>query len=174
MNTISPARIYYREYGSGLSLIFLHGGWGYEVYPFNQQIAVLADRFRILIPDRSGYGRSIKVDHLTVNFHQRAASEMVEFLDALGIEKAILWGHSDGAVIAALMGLMQPSRCLGLILEACHYYRAKPNSQEFFQTAVFEPEMFGPEICRILALEHGEPYWRKLLEYHGRAWLNLA
>jgi pimeloyl-ACP methyl ester carboxylesterase len=30
-----PARIYYREAGSGVPLVFLHGGWGYEIYPFD-------------------------------------------------------------------------------------------------------------------------------------------
>ena len=31
------ADIYYREFGSGVPLVFLHGGWGYEIYPLDEQ-----------------------------------------------------------------------------------------------------------------------------------------
>ena len=45
--------IYCREAGAGPALVFLHGGWGYEVYPFDRQIDTLSGRYRIVIPDRT-------------------------------------------------------------------------------------------------------------------------
>jgi hypothetical protein len=33
---IGPVEIHYREAGSGTTLVFLHGGWGYEVFPFDR------------------------------------------------------------------------------------------------------------------------------------------
>src|SRR6267142_278721 len=54
----SPVSIHYREQGAGLPILFLHGGWGYEMYPLDRQIEVLSATRRIIIPDRSGYGRS--------------------------------------------------------------------------------------------------------------------
>jgi haloalkane dehalogenase len=101
LDIAGPVRIYYREAGAGIPLVFLHGGWGYEVYPFDRAIEALRGRFRILIPDRSGYGRSTPLTKLPADFHRRAAIEMARFLDALKIERAVLWGHSDGAVIAS-------------------------------------------------------------------------
>ncbi len=116
---ISPVTIHYREFGRGKPLVILHGGWGYGIYPFDQQIAAFENQFRILIPDRSGYGRSTRVTgEMPLDFHRRAALETFSFLDALGIENAILWGHSDGAVIAAMMGLAAPERCSSAVLEA--------------------------------------------------------
>jgi len=168
-----PVEIYYREWGSGLPLIFLHGGWGYEVYPFDRQIEALRDRFRILIPDRTGYGRSPRMGEFPTDFHSRAAVETTRFLDALGIERAVLWGHSDGAVISAIMGLATPSRFTCLVLEAFHYDRAKPNSRDFFESMVSNPERFGERVCKILTREHGEDYWRQLLAASGRAWLKI-
>ena len=105
-----PTRTYIRDAGAGAPLIFLHGGWGYEVYPFDRQIDALDRQYRILIPDRSGYGRSPRITSLPPDFHRRAAAETTQVLDALEIDHAVLWGHSDGAVIAALMGLAAPSR----------------------------------------------------------------
>jgi len=39
---------------------FLHGGWGYGVYPIDRQIEALQDQVRFIIPDRSGHGRSTR------------------------------------------------------------------------------------------------------------------
>src|SRR5262245_34641951 len=170
---VGAARIYYRESGGGPPLVFLHGGWGYEVYDFGRQIAALSSRRHILIPDRSGYGRSPQITSLPVDFHQRAAEETLRFLDALRIERAALWGHSDGAVIAALLGLRSPARFSALILEAFHYSRAKTGSLDFFRTMIADPERAGGRAISALTRDHGEG-WRKVLERNAMAWLELA
>ncbi len=172
--SISPIEIHYREAGSGSALVFLHGGWGYEVYPFDRQIDAFGDRFRVLIPDRTGYGRSMRLSHLPGDFHAHAAVETMRLLDALQIERAVLWGHSDGAVIAAKMGLAAPDRVSGLILEACHFYRVKPGSREFFEVMAGDPGLLGERVTGTLAREHGEDYWHKLIVINGAAWLEIS
>lgn len=170
----SPVRIHYREAGTGRPLVFLHGGWGYEAYPFDLQIHEFSNEYRMLIPDRSGYGRSPRINELPVDFHHRAAIEMTCWLDVLKIERPILWGHSDGAVIAALMGLATPDRFAGIILEAFHLLRVKPGSREFFETMMEQPERLGERVCTALRNDHGEDYWRELILMNGGAWLRLA
>jgi pimeloyl-ACP methyl ester carboxylesterase len=167
------ARVYYREFGAGAPLVFLHGGWGYEVYPFDQAITVLGERFHILIPDRSGYGRSGKLASLPPDFHARAAEETLLFLDALGIDRALLWGHSDGAVIAALVGLRVPARCHGLILEAFHYTRRKYGSVDFFHAMISDPYSVGARALEALARDHGDR-WQEVLEQNAAAWLDIV
>jgi pimeloyl-ACP methyl ester carboxylesterase len=171
---VSPVEIHYREVGSGPPLVFLHGGWGYEIYPFDRQIDALQDRFRIVIPDRTGYGRSRRLTHVPVDFHARAAVETMRLLDALQIERPVLWGHSDGAVIAAKIGLAAPDRMAGLILEAFHFYRVKPGSREFFEVMAGDPALLGERVGSTLAREHGEDYWHKLIVINGNAWLAIA
>ena len=170
----TPATIYYREAGGGHPLVFLHGGWGYEVYAFDSQIEAFGHDYGILIPDRSGYGRSPHVESMPVDFHRRAALETIYWLDALKIERAILWGHSDGAVIATWIGLLWPERVTGAILEAFHLLRVKPRSREFFETMVKNPEGLGERVTAALRRDHGEAYWRKLILMNGTAWLRLA
>jgi pimeloyl-ACP methyl ester carboxylesterase len=165
--------IHYREYGQGTPLLFLHGGWGYEVYPFDKQIESLADRFRILIPDRSGYGRSNRISSLPADFHLRAALETRGFLDALQIDRAVLWGHSDGAVIATFIGLDAPARCEGIIFEAFHYYRVKEGSRAFFGAMAQDPESLGERVTTALAREHGDDYWKEIILLNGEAWLRI-
>jgi pimeloyl-ACP methyl ester carboxylesterase len=171
---VSPVEIHYRETGIGRPLVFLHGGWGYQIYPFDKQIESLADRFRILIPDRTGYGRSQSIEHLPSDFHRRAAVETIQVLDALHIDRPVLWGHSDGAVIATLIGLSAPDRIAAVILEAFHFYRVKPGSREFFETMAGDPNLLGERVARVLANDHGEDYWQKLILNNGNAWLRIA
>src|SRR5208283_5478831 len=124
---VRPVRIHYRDVGSGRPVVFLHGGWGYGMYPIDRQIEVLGSEVRFVIPDRSGHGRSARFPGaLPLDFHRRAAEETLLVLDALGIDRAVLWGHSDGSIIAAMIGLAAPERCAGLVLEAFHFYRNKP------------------------------------------------
>ncbi len=172
---ISSVTIHYREFGSGKPLVILHGGWGYGIYPFDRQIAAFENQFRILIPDRSGYGHSTQVPgEMPLDFHRRAALETFAFLDALGIKCAFLWGHSDGAVIAAMMGLAVPQRCTGLVLEAFHYLRRKPGSRSFFERFAAHPVDLGEDARKLLAEDHGETHWPTVLRRNCGAWFRIA
>lgn len=172
---LSPVTIHYREFGSGRPLVFLHGGWGYGVYPFDWQIKAFQSDFRILIPDRSGYGHSSQVvGEMPLDFHRRAATETIGFLDALGIERAVLWGHSDGSVIAAMAGLAAPERCNCVVLEAFHYLRKKPGSRSFFERFAARPEELGEETRKLLAADHGENQWPAVLRRNCGVWFRIA
>jgi pimeloyl-ACP methyl ester carboxylesterase len=128
-----------------------------------------------VIPDRSGYGRSARLPRqMATDFHRRAAQETLLVLDALGIERAVLWGHSDGAVIAAMIGLSAPERCSRLILEAFHFYRNKPASHSFFDRFAARPEEVNDEAQRLLVADHGAAHWRKVIQRNCRVWLKLA
>src|SRR5208282_5264374 len=45
---VSPVSIHYQDIGSGPPLVFLHGGWGYGVYPIDRQIEALRGQVRLL------------------------------------------------------------------------------------------------------------------------------
>ena len=170
---LSPVRVYYREAGTGRPIVILHGGWGYEIYPFDRQLAALAADRRIVIPDRSGYGRSERIARQETDFHHRAAEETWGVIDALGLEQPTLWGHSDGAIIALLMGLSAPDRLNQVIVEATHFFRNKPSSREFFETMIGDPNGLGPRVTTILERDHG-PRWRDQIRMNGDAWLRIA
>ena len=172
---IHPVRIHYRDVGSGSPLVFLHGGWGYESYPIRHQIEAFADRVRFVIPSRSGHGLSQRISGpMPSDFHQRAAEETLLVLNALSIERAIFWGHSDGAVIAARIGLTAPDRCVRLVLEAIHLQRSKPNSRDFFQKFAQHPGEVKESMQKLLAADHGENHWKNVVQRNCRAWLQLA
>jgi len=170
---VSPVSIHYRMRGSGVPLIILHGGWGYDIYPFDRQLAAFEQAHRIVIPDRTGYGASGALDVQRVDFHQRAADETLALMDVLAIDRAVLWGHSDGAVIALRLGVTAPARVIGIVAEATHFWRQKPRSRSFFETMRDAPEQLGGRVVATLQREHGER-WRPLISTNGAAWLRLA
>jgi pimeloyl-ACP methyl ester carboxylesterase len=153
-------------------LVVLHGGWGAGIYPFDRQMAAF-DRHRVIVPDRTGYGRSGTIDTQPVDFHQRAADETLAVLDALGLERVSLWGHSDGAVIAFKIALTAPERVDRIVAEAAHFFRRKPHSRGFFEAMRDRPEQFGGRVSKALEADHGSR-WRSLLSMNGLAWLQLA
>jgi len=169
----SPVRVHYRDAGGGRAIVILHGGWGYEIYPFERQIAALAVHHRVVVPDRTGYGQSGRIERQATDFHHRAAAETFALIDALALDRPIVWGHSDGAVIALLMGLLAPERVKGLIAESTHFFRNKPSSRRFFETMRDCPEELGGRIAGVLAHEHGDD-WRQVIAMNAAAWLRLA
>lgn len=164
------SRVFYREHGDGPVVVHLHGGWGYEVYSVAAQLSAPA---RFVIPDRTGYGRSTPIAELPPRFHEAAAIETERFLDAIGIDRCVVWGHSDGAVIAAILGARDPRRYRGVVLEALHRDREKPRSRRFFTDMAEDPGRFGERIAQVLRADHGAR-WREVLQMDGRAWLAIA
>jgi pimeloyl-ACP methyl ester carboxylesterase len=169
----SPVRIHVRDFGEGPAIVFLHGGWGYEIYPFDRQIEALGSRRRIVIPDRSGYGGSGPLEDLPTDFHHRAMEEARAVLDALGIERPVLWGHSDGAIIALLLGLAAPDRIAGAIVEATHFYKDKPSSRAFFEGMIANPQAIGGGAIAAMTRDHGDR-WPDLVTMHSRTWLRIS
>lgn len=170
--------LHYRDEGQGdPPIVILHGGWGYAFYPFDDAIARIPRRF--VIPDRGGYGKSPPLDpsrpppSLPPGFHRRYADEMLALLGELSIDRCILWGHSDGAVIAILMALSDPARCTRIVVEALHLDREKPRSREFFTTMATNPDAFGERVATKLASDHGDD-WRTIIRADGQAWLDIA
>lgn len=104
------------EAGEGRPLVFLHGAGGLtEESPF---LAALARRWHVYAPLLPGYGNSEGGeelrDMLAVTLHS------FDVLDALGLDRPILVGHSMGGMIAAEMAAVAPREveCLGLIAPA--------------------------------------------------------
>ena len=169
----SPVRVHYRDAGEGPPIVFLHGGWGYDIYPFDRQSEAFGSRHRIVIPDRSGYGGSAPIERLPTDFHQRAMEETRAFIDALDLERPILWGHSDGAIIALLLGLAAPERVAATIVEATHYYRYKPGSRAFFEEIIGNPQSLGGGVAAVMMRDHGGR-WPAIVDMHSRTWLRIA
>jgi 2-hydroxy-6-oxonona-2,4-dienedioate hydrolase len=111
--TVFGQKIRYVEAGSGPVVVLLHGlGGNATNWAFN--IPALAQKYRVVVPDQIGFGRS---DKPLVNYRVGTYTDFLDkFLDELKIEKASLVGNSMGGWIAALYTLQHPSRVERLVL----------------------------------------------------------
>lgn len=172
---VRGALLHYRKYGhSDTSLLLLHAGWGLAINGFSYQESELADRFTLIVPDRRGYGRSSLVASLPADFHWQAADDMYGLLDVLETSKVYIWGHSDGAVIGAIMAILQPTRVLGLIFEGGHFYNRKPYSQDAFESLYRDPMLLPQATQHKLAKYHGQTIWQRVIRNWAGAWLELG
>lgn len=98
------------------AIIFLHGAGGNLRDQMHIFRPLLEQDYRLIFPDRPGQGYSDVVE----NSHdpKQQAKSIALLMDELGIEKAIISGHSYGGVVASAFAVLYPQKTQGLILLA--------------------------------------------------------
>jgi pimeloyl-ACP methyl ester carboxylesterase len=127
---IGSQRLEYRMIGprpdAAPTLVLLHEGlgcvglWG----DFPQQLQT-ATGCGVFVYSRAGYGKSspVKLPRPLSYMHDEARDTLPKLLDAVGFQRGLLIGHSDGASIAAIYaGSHQDHRVGGLTLIAPHFF----------------------------------------------------
>jgi pimeloyl-ACP methyl ester carboxylesterase len=104
----------YSEAGAGTPLVLLHG-IGSAARAFDDQLAGLSDRLRVIAWDAPGYGGSTCLAPASPRASDYAAA-LAAMLDTLGIPACHLVGHSLGTLIAASFAADHPQRILSLTL----------------------------------------------------------
>lgn len=171
--SINDVTLHYTTHGHGEPLLLIHGGWGLGINGFHYQETTLAREYRLIVPDRRGYGKSSRVVGFTADFHWQHAEDLLRLLDALMIDRVRVWGHSDGAVIGAIMAIVQPVRIRALVFEGGHLYNRKAEAQFQMRRVYGDPDLL-PEAARVkLAHYHGEHYWPQVIRNWAGAWLEL-
>lgn len=112
-------KIGYAEAGpaDGPVVLLLHG-WPYDIYSFVDVAPVLADAgYRVLIPYLRGYGTTEFLSANTPRNGQQTAiaSDIVAFMDALKIERAVIGGYDWGGRTADILAALWPERCKALV-----------------------------------------------------------
>ncbi len=115
--TLSMAYMELRpERPNGKSILLLHGKNFTGAYWRDTAAALAAKGYRVVMPDQIGFGKSSKPEHLQYSFSMLARNTAA-LMDALGIEKSHVLGHSMGGMLATRYALIFPERVDRLILE---------------------------------------------------------
>jgi pimeloyl-ACP methyl ester carboxylesterase len=99
--------------GSGPALVFFHGPWGLTWDPF---LDALARDFTVHAPEHPGTTLGAPDDIYQLDGLWDLVVCYDELLDALGLEQAVLVGHSFGGMVAAEMAAASPRRARQLVL----------------------------------------------------------
>jgi pimeloyl-ACP methyl ester carboxylesterase len=119
---VDGVRLHYVERGQGPALVLLHGNVVFSG-DFEQSglLERAAERYRVIAFDRPGYGYSER-PRTTVWTPENQARLLHHALQEIGVDSALVVGHSWGTMVALAMALEVPDFVRGLVLLSGYYY----------------------------------------------------
>ena len=167
---VNDTDLYYEVYGNHdqkESLLLLHGFSGTGRTHWHQQIPVFAERYRVVVPDLRGHGKS-KCQTVPPSYWELLASDMAALVRQLGSEPVHICGFSLGTFAAQLVAADHPDLVKSLILvsTAAHIPMEDQGLLAFFDSLTRTDEIDGAWKKRLMEM-HGDPYWRWLLTSYG-------
>ncbi|MBE0538026.1 MAG: alpha/beta fold hydrolase [Phycisphaerae bacterium] len=120
---VTGIRIKWEESGEGFPIIFLHG---IPTSPGLWRHVVGAVNGRALAWEMVGYGASIAEGKGRDISVARQADYLVSWMQAVGVDKALLVGHDLGGGVAQIVAVRHPQRVAGLVLMNAICYNSWP------------------------------------------------
>lgn len=149
----------------GIPVLVVHGGPGGGCEPYYRRFFD-SERYRIVLFDQRGAGRSLPLAELKDNTTQHLVADIEKIRVLLGVEKWVLFGGSWGSTLSLVYAQTHPERVLGLILRGIFLCRDQ-DIRWFYQegaSRVF-PDYWESFIEPIPEAERGnfvEAYYRLL------------
>ena len=134
-------RMQYLQEGTGEPVIFIHG-FPETSYEWRKQFPALAGDYALFAPDTRGFGGTDKPGARVTR--SLLVQDIVNFMDALEIERAAVVAHDWGGIIAFKLAIDWPERvtCLAMLDSLCtvwapagahgYWFKAEPLPEEFF------------------------------------------
>jgi pimeloyl-ACP methyl ester carboxylesterase len=173
--TINGMQMYYEVSGAGDPLVVLHGAY-MNIPSMGAIIPKLAETHKVYALELQGHGRTTDVDRPIT--YPNMADDLAALMDAVGLEKADVFGYSMGSVVGLQLAIRHPQKVNKLAAASVAYdvegwqpeFKAvipQLNVEMMLQTPFAEdykalapnPEGF-PELARkLIALEKEPMAW---------------
>ncbi len=145
------AGLYYEVHGpEGAPVVLLSSGLGGSASYWAPNLAALAERYRVVVYDHRGTGRSARevAGDLTL---EAVGGDMIALMDALDIARATVIGHAIGGMAGLAVALSQPERIERLVV-INGWAKLDPHSARCFDTRLALLRDSGPR-----AYLHAQP-----------------
>ena len=161
-------RMYWEQSGNphGIPVLFLHGGPGAGAAPAHRRFFDPA-RYRIVIFDQRGAGRSTPLGELKDNTTPHLIADIERLRQHLRIERWLVFGGSWGSTLALAYGEAHPARCTGFILRGVFLCRASETEWFIHGLRNFFPEAWRRFVETIPEAERTDllrAYYRRLTD----------
>jgi pimeloyl-ACP methyl ester carboxylesterase len=159
---VQGVRLHYVERGQGQPVVLLHGnGMMTRDFALSGLVDLAAERHRVIVFDRPGFGHSTRPRRGRVWTPRAQAALLHEAFERLGIERPIVVGHSWGTLVALELALDYPADVQSLVLLSGYY----------FPTARLDVPLLSPPALPVVGdlMRHtispllGRLMWRRLL-----------
>jgi pimeloyl-ACP methyl ester carboxylesterase len=119
---VDGVRLHYIERGQGDPVVLIHGnGALIQDFIVSGLVDGLSERHRVIVFDRPGFGYSTR-PRTRIWTPMAQADVLRKALDQLGVEQAIVLGHSWGTLVAVALALQAPDLVRGLVLLSGYYF----------------------------------------------------
>lgn len=119
-------RLAIEDVGEGRPVVLLHGLTATRRYVVMGSKALLKAGFRMVSYDARGHGESEPAPAPDAYGYECLAADLIDVLDSLGIERAVLAGASMGAHTAIRLALEEPDLVAGLVLVTPAFHPGHP------------------------------------------------
>lgn len=163
---VNDINMYYEVHGraDGVPLVLLHGGGSTIEVTFNKVLPVFARSRRVIAVEEQGHGRTTDRDQ-PVTF-ESSAEDVAALLRFLKVDKADIFGFSNGASVALQTAIRHPRLVRKLVFASSITKRdgAQPQFWEFMKKADFAnmPQPLKDAFLRV------NPDARKLRTMHDK------
>jgi pimeloyl-ACP methyl ester carboxylesterase len=127
--------IHYLDVGEGEPLVLLHGGvvstsalWAHHPFAYTDHMDELAKHFRVIAPDTRGAGLTGPGEG--VASFAVLVEDVRSLIDALGLDRPMVGGFSEGGITATLLGISHPDSVRAIVNDA-GYDMFNPESPSF-------------------------------------------
>jgi len=115
---VSGMEMYYEVSGEGDPLIVLHGAY-MNIPSMGAIIPVLAETHKVYAIEFQGHGRTTDIDRPITYPH--LADDVAAFMDAVGLEKADVFGYSMGSAAGLQLAIRHPEKVDKLVAASVSY-----------------------------------------------------
>ena len=174
--TSDGTKLYVEESGIGTPVVFVHEYAG-DYRSWEPQMRFFNRQYRCITYSQRGYPPSDVPSKPERYSQDIARDDVIAVLDALGIDKAHVVGHSMGAYTALHVGIRYPHRCLSVTVAGCGWgSSADPAQRETMKKLAADTGMmFANEGIAAAAAKYADAPMRQAFKYKDpRGWSEFA
>ena len=172
---VNGMQLYYETSGQGDPLIVLHGAY-MNIKSMGAIVPKLARTHKVYALELQGHGRTTDIDRPIT--YPNLADDVAAFMDAVGLEKADVFGYSMGAAVGLQLAIRHPQKVDQLVAASVAYdvkgwqpefiaFIPTMNREMFVGTAMdtayrelaANPDGFPALVDKLIALEHEPMAW---------------
>lgn len=160
---VNGLNMYYEIHGTGEPLVVLHGAY-MSIDLMGEVVSRLAETRQVIAVELQGHGRTADVDRPLR--YEQMADDVAALMQAIGVEKADIFGYSMGGGTALQIAIRHPQMVGRLVVVSATYNSAgwHPDLHELLK--IITPEMFAgtPIEAEYLRLAPDPENWPRLVE----------
>jgi pimeloyl-ACP methyl ester carboxylesterase len=178
---VNGATLHYEDHGAGAPLVLIHGGLVSSAM-WQPHLPHLINDFRVITPDSRGHGRPTNPAGMLS--YAQLADDIAALITALGLERPVVGGYSDGGQVAMELGARRPGAAGALIVGAAYPEFATSGIRDAHKAFLGADEAGNPDLAQIAANlgdfadlirswhPGGDEQWQTLVGQTAPMWLD--